>query len=90
MQTISTNIVEENAQLISDIKKEWGEDFEKLSQSEKLWILAYITGIIVADKNDNYNPHDVRDSVVPDSEKLDKVDYNDKLELARLLINKLV
>lgn len=90
MKTQAATILKENSQLISDIKEEWGSDFENLSQSEILWVLSYITGIIVADTNDNYNPHDVKDSLVPDCEALcDEVSYEDKLELAKLLINKL-
>lgn len=90
MQTLSTNIIEGNARLVSDIKKEWGSNFEKLSQSEQLWILSYITGIITADASDNYNPHDVRDSLVSDCESLTDIDHKDILELAKTLIDDLV
>lgn len=90
MQTLSDNIQEKNARLISDIKKGWGENFGKLSKSEQLWILAYLTGVIIADKNDNYNPHDVKDSLVPDCEQLNDTSYKDKLDLAKSLIDDLV
>lgn len=72
---MSNQILQENKQLVSDIKRECGHSFQKLSNSDKIWIISYILKITAVSKNSN--PND------------DIVTYDDKIELAKTLINEL-
>lgn len=72
---MSNQILQENKQLVSDIKSECGQSFQELSNSDKIWIISYILKITAVSKNSN--PND------------DIVTYDDKIELAKTLINEL-
>ena len=72
--------------LLGDMEQSWGTYFEELTQSEKLWLLSYLTGTICADKSENYNPHDVADSIIPVCERLGELEFGEQLGLAQFLI----
>lgn len=88
MPSLST-VLEDKSQFISDIKKECGANYEKLTQSKKQWIVSYLTKLIVVDLSDNYNSHDVRDSLVSDYELITNITYEDVLELAKTIVDDL-
>lgn len=77
----------QNLPLISESEHYWGSYFQGLTQSEKLWMLATVTGVITADRSDNYEPMDVSDVIVPTCESLHNLDYQEQLALARFLLN---
>ena len=72
--------------LLGDMEQSWGTYFEELTQSEKLWLLSYVTAIVTADGSDNYNPHDVADSITPVCERLHELSFGNQLGLAQFLI----
>ncbi|MDF5726627.1 MAG: hypothetical protein PUP92_00970 [Rhizonema sp. PD38] len=72
--------------LLGDMEESWGTYFEELTQSEKLWILSYVTGSITADASEDYDPYDVNDCVNAACERLDELTFGTKLGLAQFLI----
>jgi len=75
--------------LIASMQGSWGSNFEQLTKSEKLWMLATVTGCITADHTENYNPHDVDDCIVPACERLHELSFHDQLGFAQFLIDNL-
>ena len=72
--------------LLGDMEDSWGTYFEQLTQSEKLWLLSYVTGTICADRSENYDPHDVSDEITPVCERLGELSFGNQLGLAQFLI----
>lgn len=79
----------QNLTLISEAEHYWGSYFQGLTQSEKLWMLATVTGVITADASENYNPMDVSEIITPMCESLHNLDFDQQLALARFILNTL-
>ncbi len=75
--------------LLGEMEKSWGDYFEKLSPSEKLWLLFSIFGSLTADKSSHYDPQDVDDAIVSATERLDELEFSDRLGLAQFVLDKL-
>ena len=80
---------DQNLPLISEAEHYWGSYFQGLTQSEKLWMLSTLTGVLTADKTENYDPYDVSDDITPMCESLHNLEYEQQLALARFLLNTL-
>lgn len=78
-----------DSELLGDMQKSWGSNFEELTQSEKLWMLATVTGAITAEQTENYDPSDVGDRIALACERLDELGFSNQLGFAQFLIDNL-
>lgn len=80
---------DQNLTLISDSEHYWGSYYQGLTQSEKLWLLTTVTGVITATRTENYDPTDVSEIITPMCETLHNLDFDQQLALARFILNTL-
>ncbi len=84
-----TNYTPGDGGLLQDMEESWGGTFEALNNSERLWMLFSLIGNITADASENYNPGEIRESIVPAIERFDELSFYDQLGLAQALIEQI-
>lgn len=67
----------------------WGSCFEALTQSERIWMLSILTGLMCADQTENYDATDVGDEIIPAYERFDELSFSDQLGLATALLEQI-
>lgn len=82
---MSTN----TSSLLDEMKQIWGETFEQLNNSERLWLLSSLTGTMTAEASPCYDPHKVDGCVTPATERFDELSFHQQLGLAEALINQI-
>lgn len=75
--------------LLDEMKQIWGETFEQLNNSERLWLLSSLTGTMTAESNSYYDPHEVDDCITPASERFNELSFKEQLGLCEALINQI-
>ena|GEM_PF-961217 len=75
--------------LIAEMQDAWGSAFEKLNQSERIWVLSTLTGVMCADATENYDPYQVGDDLVDIYERFHEINFSTQLGLAEALIAQL-
>lgn len=76
--------------LLGEMEEEWGgSTFEKLNQSERLWVLSTLTGVMCAEATENYDPHQVGNDLVDIYERFHELEFSDQLGLAQALIDQI-
>jgi len=76
--------------LLGEMEENWGgSTFEKLNQSERIWVLSTLTGVMCADATENYDPYQVGDDLVDIYERFHEINFSTQLGLAEALIAQL-
>ncbi|MHC5722648.1 MAG: hypothetical protein ACYT04_33695 [Nostoc sp.] len=75
--------------LIDEMKEIWGETFEQLNNSERLWLLSSLTGTMTAEASPYYDPHKVDGCVTPATERFNELSFQEQLGLCEALINQI-
>jgi hypothetical protein len=83
------NYVPGGSGLIPEMEEAWGSYFQSLNNSERLWLLSCLTGTMTADVTDNYDPHQVGESVTDATERFHELSYSDQLGLATAILDQL-
>ncbi|NEU77038.1 hypothetical protein PI95_032210 [Hassallia byssoidea VB512170] len=74
--------------LLDDMQQAWGSTFEVLNNSERLWLLSSVTGMMTADTTEDYNPHEVSD-LTSATERFDELSFYEQVALAEALIHQI-
>lgn len=75
--------------LLDEMKSAWGQTFEQLNNSERLWLLSSLTGTMTADATAHYNPHEVDDCITDATERFDELSFHEQLSLAEAILNQI-
>ena len=75
--------------LIADMQNAWGSTFEELNNSERLWLLSSLTGIMTADPTDDYDPYKVGSRITDATERFDELSFYEQLALAEAVIHQI-
>lgn len=75
--------------LLDDLKEIWGQTFEQLNNSERLWLLSSLVGIMTAETTAYYDPNEVDDCITVATERFDELSFHQQLGLASALINQI-
>ncbi len=75
--------------LLDEMKQIWGETFEQLNNSERLWLLSSLTVTMTAEVSPYYDPHKVDGCITPATERFNELSFKEQLDLASALINQI-
>ncbi|WP_341532243.1 hypothetical protein WKK05_41030 (plasmid) [Nostoc sp. UHCC 0302] len=75
--------------LLDEMKSTWGQTFEQLNNSERLWLLSSLVGTMTADATAYYDPNEVDDCITVATERFDELSFSEQLGLAEALINQI-
>lgn len=75
--------------LIDQMKESWGQTFEELTNSERLWLLFSLTGAMTAEISPHYDPDAVDECIIPACERLHELTFLEQLGLAEALVNQI-
>ena len=75
--------------LLDEMKEIWGQTFEQLNNSERLWLLSSLTGTMIAEASPYYDPHKVDGCITPATERFNELSFQEQLDLAEALINQI-
>jgi hypothetical protein len=75
--------------LLGEMEEAWGSYFQALNNSERIWMLSTLTGLMCADKTENYDPYDVGDRITDATERFHELSYSDQLGLAAAILDQL-
>ncbi|MUH00340.1 hypothetical protein F7734_51950 [Scytonema sp. UIC 10036] len=78
-----------NSQLIEQMQESWGQQFEQLNISEKIWLLSYVIGHMAADESEVYKPMEIDDCVSMAGERMSELSFYQQIDLAKALINQI-
>lgn len=81
-------MIDNDSTLLDEMKEIWGQTFEALNNSERLWLLSSVTGMITAEATENYNPHEVGD-LTSATERFDELGFYEQVALAEALIHQI-
>jgi len=75
--------------LLGEMEASWGSCFEQLNNSERIWMLSTLTGLMCADKTDQYDPYAVGDEITAAYERFDELDFSNQVALAEALLEQI-
>lgn len=75
--------------LLDEMKEIWGQTFEQLNNSERLWLLSSLTGTMTADATAYYNPNEIDDCITIATERFNELSFQEQLDLGSALINQI-
>ena len=75
--------------LLDEMKEIWGQTFEELNNSERLWLISSIVGTMTADVTAYYNPNEIDDCITIATERFNELSFKEQLDLASALINQI-
>jgi len=75
--------------LLDEMKESWGQTFEELNNSERLWLLSSLTGTMTDSATDDYDPYKVGDHITAATERFDELSFYEQLALAEALVNQI-
>lgn len=81
-------MIDNDFTLLDEMKKAWGQTFEALNNSERLWLLSSVTGTMTADATENYDPYQVRD-LTSATERFDELSFYEQVVLVEALIHQI-
>lgn len=70
--------------LLEDMQEEWGPQFQKLNDSERLWLIARLAEDVLAEQSD---AEDISESVEIADERKSELSRRDRLGLIEALVN---
>lgn len=82
-------MIDNDSTLLDEMKESWGQTFEALNNSERLWLLSSLAGTMTADATENYDPCQVGDGVTDATERFDELSFYEQVVLAEALINQI-
>ncbi|NEU76706.1 hypothetical protein PI95_030410 [Hassallia byssoidea VB512170] len=82
-------MIDNDFTLLDEMKECWGQTFEQLNNSERLWLLSSVIGMMTGGVTENYNPHDVSDGVADATERFDELSFYEQVALAEALIHQI-
>lgn len=76
--------------LIDDMQEDWGGQFQKLNNSERLWMIFTLSGQLCADDSEHYNPNEISKLCELAMERAEnELSLHDKLGLIEALVNQI-
>lgn len=75
--------------LLDEMKEIWGQTFEQLNNSERLWLFSSLVGTMTAETTPYYNPNEVDDCITVATERFRELSFKEQLALAEALINQI-
>ena len=75
--------------VVDEMKEIWGQTFEQLNNSERLWLLSSLVGTMTADATAYYNPNEIDDCITIATQRFDELSFHEQLDLASALINQI-
>ncbi|HEY9665260.1 MAG TPA: hypothetical protein V6C91_00560 [Coleofasciculaceae cyanobacterium] len=78
-----------NSQLIEQMQESWGQQFEQLNISEKIWLLSYVVGHMGAEESEFYKPNEIDNCVSLAGEQISELSFYQQIDLAKALIHQI-